>query len=76
MIDKDKLMELVSNIAHSNSERSFLYGIVGEMDMQAQRIEKLEKQVQAMSKQTVGTGPATVTKKKTTKKAPNTGDKQ
>ena len=68
MIDKEKLMELVSNIARTNNVRTFFYGIVGELDMQAQRIVKLEHQVQDLLKHKVGSGPKTVTKKKVTKK--------
>lgn len=81
MIDKDKLNAWAGNIARTSDERSYLYGIVGELSVHTDRIKKLEKLVQELIRQVqelmanqVGTGPDTVTKpKKTTKKTASKG---
>lgn len=73
MIDKDKLMKLVGDCAHTERERSLLYGMIGELEVSVGRIAVLEKCVQELMDNRVGTGPATVTKKKTAKKTVSKG---
>lgn len=61
MIDTDKYMKLVEGIARTANERTFWYGLVGEMANLYERVKELE------SKQTVSMGPASANKPPTPK---------
>lgn len=62
MIDVDKLIAQANDIGKTPRERLFFKGLVGEVAVLCNRVTSLEAKC-------VGTGPATVTKPPTKKKA-------